>query len=164
MVDLEPGTQVAHCLAGGPQSQWLLTTSAGLGFQAPLSAMVSRQKAGKQFVTLEPQDHLLRPLLLNQDTREVALLSARLRLAIIVRDDIKTLSGGGRGTSLLAVDAPDQLSQVAEITASGLALSGIYRNQSKTEWLAGSELATYVTKRARKGKLLQTRLKNPVLG
>jgi topoisomerase IV subunit A len=164
MVDLEPGTQVAHCFAAGPQSQWLLTTSAGLGFQAPLSAMVSRQKAGKQFVTIEPQDHLLRPLLLNQDTREVALLSARSRLAIIERDDIKTLSGGGRGTSLLAVDAPDQLSQVAEITASGLALSGVYRNQPKTEWLAGPELASYVTKRARKGKLLQTRLKNPVLG
>jgi topoisomerase-4 subunit A len=164
MVDLEPGTHVAHCFAAGLQSQWLLTTSAGLGFQAPLSAMVSRQKAGKQFVTLEPQDHLLRPLLLNQDTREVALLSARSRLAIIGRDDIKTLSGGGRGTSLLAVDAPDQLSQVAEITASGLALSGVYRNQPKTEWLAGPELATYVTKRARKGKLLQTRLKNPVLG
>lgn len=164
MIDLEAGSQVAHVMACAPDAQWLFTTAAGLGFKAPASALVSRQKAGKQFITVEAGDEVLRPVLLGATDTHAALLSDRLRLAVIELAEIKPLAGGGRGTVLLAVDAPDRLSQVAAVGAAGLPITGTFRNQVRTDVLVGDTLEPYLSKRARKGKALQTRLKTPVLG
>ncbi len=164
MVDLEPGTQVAHLMASGADATWLFTTAHGLGFKAPAKALVSRQKAGKQFITLEHGDALLRPVLLPNGATSLALMSARLRLAVIALGEVKQLVGGGRGTVLLAVDAPDALEQVAPVGESGLSITGTYRNQTRTDVLVGDTLEPFLSKRARKGRALQTRLKNPVLG
>ena len=164
MVDLEAGTQVAHLMAADPDAMWLFATARGLGFKAPAKALISRQKAGKQFITVESGDELLRPVYLSPQTSALALLSARSRLAVIDLAEVKQLAGGGRGTVLLAVDDNDALAQVAPVGPSGLAITGTYRNQSRTDWLVGDTLEPYLSKRARKGRALQTRLKNPVLG
>lgn len=164
MIDLEAGAQVAHMMAGASDAKWLFTTSGGLGFTAPASALVSRQKAGKQFVSLEQDDQLLRPVLVRADTTHVALLSKRQRLAVIELGEIKQLSGGGRGTVLLAADRADPLEQVCAVGAQGLPITGTYRNQVRTDLLVGDTLEIYFSKRARKGRALQTRLKSPVLG
>ncbi len=163
MVDLELGSQVAHLMASGLDVQWLFTTAAGLGFKAPASALVSRQKAGKQFITLEVGDTLMRPVRVGPTDTHLALLSARARLSVIELGEVKQLTGGGRGTVLLAVDQPDYLAQVAMVGASGLSMTGSYRNQTRTDVLVGDTLEPYLSKRARKGKALQTRLKSPVL-
>ena len=164
MVDLEAGTQVAHLMAADPDAMWLFATARGFGFKAPAKALISRQKAGKQFITIESGDELLRPVYLAPQTSALALLSTRVRLAVIDLAEVKQLAGGGRGTVLLAVDDNDALAQVAPVGPSGLAITGTYRNQSRTDWLVGDTLEPYLSKRARKGRALQTRLKNPVLG
>ncbi len=164
MIDLEAGSQVVHLMAADADAQWLFTTANGLGFRAPARALVSRQKAGKQFITVEDGDKLLRPVLLSPTHQQLALMSERQRLAVIDLAEVKQLSGGGRGTVLLAVDTPDHLAQVAAVGAAGLAITGTFRNQIRTDVLAGDTLEPYLSKRARKGRALQTRLKTPRLG
>lgn len=164
MIDLEAGSQVVHLMASGTDAQWLFTTSAGLGFKAPASALVSRQKAGKQFITLDAGDELCRPVLLNSDTVRIALMSEKLRLAVIDADEVKRLTAGGRGTVLLALDTGDRLIQVVAVGAQGLSVTGTYRNQLRTDILVGDTLGPYLSKRARKGRVLQTRLKSPTIG
>ena len=164
LIDLEPGTQVIHSFAAEADQMWLITTSAGFGFKAPTSAMVSRQKAGKQFITLDTGEALMRPVQLDTSQTHVALLSSRQRLAVIDSEEIKKLAGGGKGTILIGLEASDQLSQVKPVGADGLPIRGTYRNQERTDILAGAALEAYFCKRARKGKLLQTRLKQPELG
>ncbi len=163
-VDLEPGTQVAHFVASDAKQMWLITTTSGFGFKAPASAMVTRQKAGKQFVNVEAQEQLLRPVRLDPAHQHIALMSSRQRLAVIETDEVKKLTGGGKGTILMALDASDQLQQVRAVDDKGLTIRGSYRNQVRADVLTGLALADYFSKRARKGKLLQTRLKNPELG
>ena len=163
MIDLEAGSQVAHIMASDTEAVWVFTTAGGLGFKAPASALVSRQKAGKQFITLEADDVLCRPVYQRQDSTHLALLSQKSRLAVISLDDIKRLVGGGRGTVLLVVDANDRLDQVVAVGPQGLSVTGTYRNQSRTDILVNDTLEPYLSKRARKGRLLQTRLKAPVL-
>ncbi len=164
MIDLEPGTQVAHLMAAAADANWLFSTVGGLGFMAPASALVSRQKAGKQFVALENRDQLLRPVRLDPGMTHLALLSKRLRLAVIDLAEVKQLSGGGRGTALLVVDGTDQMTQAHPFGSEGLKVTGTYRNLVRTDVLVGDTLEPYLTKRARKGRALQTRLKTPVLG
>jgi len=164
MIDLEAGARVCHVIASSPDQTWVFTTSVGMGLRAPVSALVTRQKAGKQFFTLEQADVLLRPVPVLPHATHLALMSARDRLAVIEIAEVKQLTGGGRGTVLLAVDAPDTLAQVSPVTPSGLSVTGVYRNQLRSEVLVGAALTPYLSKRARKGKVLQTKLKNPVLG
>jgi topoisomerase-4 subunit A len=164
LIDLEPGTQVIHSFAADADQMWLITTSAGFGFKAPTRAMVSRQKAGKQFITLDTGEALMRPVQLDDSQTHVALFSSRQRLAVIASEEIKKLAGGGKGTILIGLEAPDQLSQVKPVGAEGLPIRGTYRNQERTDMLMGADLAAYFCKRARKGKPLQTRLKQPELG
>lgn len=125
--------------------------------------MATRQRAGKQFVSLEEGDALLRPSPCFEGAQQLALLTVKGRLLVFGLDEVKRLSGGGRGTVLIGVDAPDTLSQVVPIGTLGLRASGIYRNKETEDVLAGATLEPYVGKRARKGKQLDVRVKQAVL-
>ncbi|WP_459614643.1 DNA topoisomerase IV subunit A [Bordetella sp. 2513F-2] len=163
MIDLEPGTRIVHMLAAAPDTRWLLTTRGGFGFATRLSDMTSRQRGGKQFVTLEAGDELLRPVPLFAGATQLALLSAKGKFLVFGLDEVKTLSGGGRGTILMGLDAADKLAQVVPVGPGGLRAVGIYRNKPTEDILAGEALAAYVGKRARKGRQLDVRPRQPVL-
>ncbi|VFR52655.1 Topoisomerase IV subunit A [plant metagenome] len=163
MIELEAGARIVHMIAAAPDSLWLMATQGGYGFAAKLSDMATRQRAGKQFVSLEEGDALLRPSPCFEGARQLALLTAKGRLLVFGLDEVKRLSGGGRGTVLIGVDAPDTLSQVVPIGTLGLRASGIYRNKETEDLLAGATLEPYVGKRARKGKQLDVRVKQAVL-
>ena len=163
MIDLTPGSRIEHMIASAAEQQWLLTTKKGFGFSTKLTDMTSRQRAGKQFVTLETGDTLLRPARPIPGATHVALFSAKGKLLVIALDEVKTLSGGGRGTILMIIDESDALSQCVPISSQGLRATGLYRNKQVEDLLQGASLASYVSKRARKGKLLDARPKNPVL-
>ncbi len=163
MIDLESGTHIGHMIAAAPDSRWMLSTAMGYGFSALLSDMVTRQRAGKQFVTIESGDAMLRPVPLFAQAQHLAMLSSKGRLLVIALDEIKQLSGGGRGTILMGIDAPDKLEQVVPVGAGGLRVTGIYRNKQAEDILAGPALGEYVSRRARKGKQIDVRPRQPVL-
>jgi topoisomerase-4 subunit A len=163
MIDLEAGSRIEHMVAAQADSAWLLTTQQGFGFIAKISDMTSRQRAGKQFVTLEPKDGLLRPVPMFAQAVRVAFLSSRGRMLLIEASEIKALASGGRGTILMGLDAPDILAQTVPVSKAGLRVTGTYRNKQVEDVLSGAELASYLSKRARKGKLLAVRSKEPVL-
>ena len=76
---------------------------------------------------------------------------------------IRDRSGGGRGTILMGLDGADKLDQTVPIGALGLRAAGIYRNKHTEDILVGAALAVYVGKRARKGRALDVRPKQPLL-
>jgi topoisomerase-4 subunit A len=163
MIDLAPGTRIVHMIAAAADSRWLFATQRGYGFIAQLSDMIGRQRAGKQFVTLEEGDALLRPVPVFQGAQRLALLSGKGKLLVFGLDEVKTLSGGGRGTILMGLDANDLLSQVVPVGSGGLRVAGVYRNKPAEDILSGVGLQAYVGKRARKGRQLDARPKQPLL-
>jgi topoisomerase-4 subunit A len=163
MIDLAPGSQIEHMLAASAESRFLFSTEQGFGFIAKMSDMVSRQRAGKQFITLEDKDALIRPVPVFEGTINLALMSSRQRLLVIPLDEVKTLASGGRGTILMGIDSPDKLAQCVPLSKAGMRVVGLYRNKQVEDIVSGARLAEYLSKRARKGKLLDIRSKNPVL-
>ncbi len=160
MVDLESGTRIEHFIAGASDSRWLLMQGSGLGFTAKLSDMTSRQKAGKQFVTLESGQHLLRPVPVFEQSTHLVMYTAKGRILIVGLNEVKSLGGGGRGTILMTMDANDNLAQVIPIGEAGMVVSGIYRNKQTADTMNLSALVDYIGKRARKGRLFDVRMKN----
>jgi len=163
MVDVEQGSRIVHMAAGPEDQRYAVGTRGGYGFVTTLKDMASRQRAGKQFVNLEEGDALLKPLALRQDDVQLAMLTAKGRFLVVELSELKTLSGGGRGTILMGLDAGDGIAQWLAAGQAGLVASGVYRNKQTDQPLGPAELAEYLGKRARKGKALAVKVKQPAL-
>jgi len=163
MADVEPGTRIVHMIAGAPGDRYVLGTRGGYGFVATLGGMTTRQRAGKQFVTISDGDALLKPLPVRETDRQLAMLTGKGRFLVLDLSELKTLSGGGRGTILMGLDDADALSQWVCAGPQGMAVSGMYRNKETVQALSAEALADYAGKRARKGKMLSVKPRNPVL-
>jgi len=163
MIDLAHGAKVAHMIAGAEDTRYLVGIRSGYGFITTLGEMSTRQRAGKQFFNLTKGDTLLKPLPLRSDDTWLALRSDKGRLLVIALDEIKSLSGGGRGTILMGLDVHDILVEWIAFSDQGLIAQGVYRNKETSMHLPLVDLQDYCGKRARKGRLLTLKIKQPRL-
>ena len=161
LIELQPGSQIAHTFAGSAEQRMLIATKGGNGFQCKLADMVGRQKGGKAFLTLDDGDAPLTPAPIGDEATHIACLSGNGRLLLVALDEVKVLSAGGRGVILMELDKGETLEQAIAVGAPGLVVSGTTPRSGKAESqkLAGANLLPYVGKRARKGKALETKLK-----
>ena len=118
-------------------------------------------KAGKQFISLNPGEKLLPPVLLQATDDRVAVLAESGRFHVFMLDELKQLSGGGRGVQLLPLDDKDSLvAAVAFGPSDSLVISGTGRGgKDREEILKPSLLAERLGKRGRKGKELDIKFK-----
>jgi topoisomerase-4 subunit A len=159
LIDLESGTQPLHYFAAAPDTTLLLSNTGGFGLLAQVGDMVSRQRGGKSFLTLEADDKVLPPVPLVVGHTQVVCLSMSGRLLAFPLQELKLQPKGGRGLTLMDVDAKDPLVSVASC-ASGVKVLGTGRGgKAKEEELKGASLAVYAGKRARKGKALDAGMK-----
>ncbi len=151
LIELEAGTQAAHYAAGGAQQVLLLAGTGGFGLLARVGDLHSRQKGGKAFLSLEAEEKMLPPSFIGAATR-VACLSLAGRLLVFGLDEIKLQAKGGRGLTLIDLDAKDALVSVAAFTQALQVLGTGRGGKPKDESLKGAGLASYAGKRARKGR------------
>jgi topoisomerase-4 subunit A len=150
LIDLEPGTQPAHYFAGAADALLLLAHTGGFGLLANAGDLVSRQRGGKSFLALEPEERLLPPALVVPGQARVACLARSGRLLVFPLADLKRQANGGRGLTLMDCDAKDPLLSVATC-GDALVVQGTNRGRDKDELLRGAALAGHEGKRARKG-------------
>ncbi|MDS1141898.1 DNA topoisomerase IV subunit A [Pusillimonas sp. SM2304] len=163
MIETEQGARITHMIAGRAQQRYVVGTQSGYGFITTLKDLTTRQRAGKQFVTLEKGDTLLKPVLLRDTDQYLAMLAKKGRFLVVELAELKRLSGGGRGTILMGFDAGDALAQWVAVGPQGIAAKGVYRNKEIIETLGLDALAEYIGKRARKGKNLSVKVKQAQL-
>ena len=153
LIELESGSQPAHYFAGAGAQTLLLAGTGGFGLLARVSDLVSRQKGGKAFLTLDETEKLLPPVLAhNAIAAQVACLSLTGRLLVFPLTEIKLQPNGGKGLTLIDLDAKDALVSVA-VFGQSLWVQGTGRGgKVKEELLRSAGLAIHIGKRARKGK------------
>jgi topoisomerase IV subunit A len=160
LIELESGSHLLHYFAASVDQPLLLASSNGFGFMAKLGDMVSRVKAGKSFMTIDEGAAPLTPMPVLPGATRVVCLSSNGRLLVFDVDEMKTLSGGGRGVILMALDPKETLRQALAIDARGLVLIGTGRGgKVRDEKLAGAALEAHVGKRARKGRAPESTIK-----
>ncbi|HEX7650629.1 MAG TPA: DNA topoisomerase IV subunit A, partial [Noviherbaspirillum sp.] len=120
LVELASGTRVLHYFAGPADTQLLLASTAGYGFTAKAGDMVSRVKAGKAFITLDEGDEPVAPQVVGSNAGAIACLSEKGRVLVFGMDEIKTLSGGGRGVILMELEKNEKLLSAVPISQKGL--------------------------------------------
>lgn len=161
-IELDPGSRVVHFHAGPPDETLMLATTAGLGFSAKVGDMVSRQRGGKAFITLDAGVEPVRPAAA-RGASALACLSGNGRLLVFGFDEVKPLASGGRGVTLQELDAKEKFIAALPIDERGVVVQGTFGGKPRAVPLAGNALAAHFGKRARKGRLIEARLKD-VLG
>jgi topoisomerase IV subunit A len=159
LIDLESGTQPLHYFAATADATLLLANTGGFGLLAKVGDMASRQRGGKSFLSIDDKDRLLPPVPVQPAHTQVACLGMSSRLLVFPLDELKLQSNGGKGLTLMDVDAKDPLVSVATC-ANAVKVLGLGRGQKpKEEDLKGATLASYAGKRARKGKVIDAAIK-----
>ncbi len=155
LIDLEPGTQAAQTFAGAADTMLLLANSGGYGLLAQAGDLHGRNRGGKSFLTLEAGDRVLAPAVVAPRHRQLGCLAADGRLLVFGLDELKQQPGGGRGLTLMDVDAAAPL-LAATPFAETLRVQGSGRGgKPREELLRGAALALHAGKRARKGRAVQ---------
>ncbi|HYD61852.1 MAG TPA: DNA topoisomerase IV subunit A [Noviherbaspirillum sp.] len=160
LVEVASGTRLLHYFAGTADTLLMLASTAGYGFTAKAGDMISRIKAGKAFITLDAGDEPLAPRTVASGASAVACLSEKGRLLVFGLDELKTLSGGGRGVILMELEKGEKLLAAQPISQKGVVVSGTGRGGKAQELsLTGAALSVHFGKRARKGKALDAKIK-----
>jgi topoisomerase-4 subunit A len=105
---------------------------------------------------------VLPPVPVGATHTQLACLAADGRLLVYGLDELKLQAGGGRGLTLMDVDAGAPLLAVASFASAVLVLGSGRGGKPREEVLKGQHLQEHVGKRARKGRPVAGLLK--VLG
>ncbi|MCC6534271.1 MAG: DNA topoisomerase IV subunit A [Burkholderiales bacterium] len=147
------------------QTLYLLSTSAGNGFICKLGDMVTRIRAGKEFMSV-PQGADVRPALelwpadaapRTAADALVAVLSSDGRLLLFPLADVPTRGNGGLGVQLIALPPAVRLQSIAVSHARALVIGGERRGKAVEETLQDDALAQHIGKRAQRGRLVGVR-------
>jgi topoisomerase-4 subunit A len=168
LIELETGSQILHYFAGPANATLLLSGTGGYGFLANVENMISRQKAGKAFVTCNAGETLCRPSLVSGAqgrvlssgspaawvvaATHVVCASTGGRILTFEISELKAMANGGRGLMLIDLEAKDTLAGAAAYTRS-IRIDGIGRGgKERDETLEIRSLNNARAARGRKGK------------
>ena len=153
LIELEAGTHIPFYFAGAANTYFLLSSSAGYGFLATVENMVSRQKAGKAFVTCNAGESICQPSRFDKEIHtHIACVSTAGRILTFELTDLKAMPNGGRGLMLLSLEEGDTLAGAAAYTRS-VKIIGIGRGgKEREEVLEIRSLNNAKGIRGRKGK------------
>ena len=163
LIELESGTQLVHFFAGPAAALLLLANSGGYGFLAMVEHMISRQKAGKAFMSLGEGETVCAPSLVSLPANgagspamppatHVACASTGGRILTFEIGDLRAMANGGRGLMLIDLEAKDTLAGAAAYTRS-IRIEGVGRGgKAREETLEIRSLNNARAARARKGK------------
>jgi len=164
MIDLASGSKLIGYVAGAPATALMLATTSGFGFTATLGDLVSRQKAGKQFITVDDGAEPLRPQVFDPAVdRLLMCLSEKGRVLAFDMNEVKAQSGGGRGVTLMDLDDGEKLVVALPVAKAGAVLHATKGTAARPVEvnLAGAAMEAQRGHRARKGKLVDSKLKPP---
>ncbi|UCU92411.1 DNA topoisomerase IV subunit A [Hydrogenophaga taeniospiralis] len=160
LIELESGTQPLHYFAGPAHATLLLSGTGGYGFLATVENLVSRQRAGKAFISMGEGETICAPSHVahtsgNQPllpATHVACASTGGRILTFEIAELKAMEKGGRGLMLIDLEAKDTLAGAAAYTRS-VKIEGIGRGgKDRDETLEIRSLNNARAARARKGK------------
>src|SRR5258706_5946079 len=128
--------------------------SGGNALRARIENFVTRQRAGKQFVTLDEGESLLSPALIPAGAVEAAALSAEGRLLVFPLEEVNELPSGGRGVMAIRLHEGEAMLALQPLGAD-LRVAAHGRGDKRiTLTVKPGDIEHYRGSRARTGRVL----------
>ena len=142
-------SKIVHFLSAEPTEKILISSSSSYGFICNVADMVSKQKAGKRFLTIGENDEILEPEIVGLKSKFFALSSDGKAVIYDIKE-IKLLDGG-KGVILIGLNDKEKLIRVKTFTDS-MAIIGKTSSGNIMEFVINSRnIAKWISKRAKKG-------------
>jgi topoisomerase-4 subunit A len=156
LIEVATGAKIVHVICGVTELSVLLATSASYGFVCTIGDMVGRNKAGKQFITIEADEQILQPVLFTPAEQAwVVSVSRSGRLLAFPLPEMKRLAAGGRGLIVMGLEEGDALASVTVTVKAKLTISAeTATGREQAIRLSETDLQAHFGKRARMGKIL----------
>ena len=154
------GSAIVGLMSAAPETPVLMGTSGGNSLRARLENFVTRQRAGKHFVSLDEGESLLEPSMIPAEAKEVAALSGEGRLLVFPLEEVKELPSGGKGVMAMRLHEGESMiglravKDAIEIAARGRGDKAI------TIAIDARTIEHYRGARARTGRVLQPSFKH----
>ena len=154
------GTSIVGLVSGAPETALLMATAGGFALRAKLEGLITRQRAGKQFVSVGEGDALMAVAPYPVDAKEAAALSAEGRLLVFPMEEVNELPNGGRGVVAMKLHDNEKMVGFTAVGPAGLKVAAIGRGDKRiTVEIAPKSLAHYRGNRARSGRVLEQKVK-----
>ncbi len=161
LIELQDSAKVAQVLSDVTEAKYLFAGSGGYGFVATVADLVSRQKAGKTFMSLDADELPVKPAKINGGTLNAITASGRLLLFPVA--DIPEMAKG-RGNKIIELDRKDALVAVLVNYGNTLTVEGSGRGGKEAKaHIDGKALDPYRGKRANKGQVIESKIKPDTL-
>jgi topoisomerase-4 subunit A len=149
------GSPIVGMISATPELPVLLATSGGNALRAKVEGFVTRQRAGKSFVSVGEGESLLAPTVLGATVKEVAALSRDGRLLVFALAEVNELPSGGKGVMAMRLHEGEPMLGLQPADA-GLKIAAIGRGDKRTTLtVKPADLDHYRGARARSGRVLQ---------
>jgi topoisomerase-4 subunit A len=157
LVDTQGGA-IVGMLSGPPDVPVLIGTSGGNALRARIEGFVTRQRAGKQFVTVDEAESVRSPVAIPAAATEVAALSEEGRLLVFPLDEVKELPSGGRGVMAMKLHEGETMLGVRPVEDP--VRIAILRGEKRVAVeVDAKSIEHYRGARARTGRVLQARFR-----
>lgn len=156
-VQFQDGDVPFDYICGAPGTVLLFTSDAAMGFFCKMSDLAVRQRGGKSFFILDGAKPL--PVQVSTPlTGWIAALSSSGRLVVFTTDELRALSSGGKGTTIMALQDDEKLVAAVPISPNGVVVVGKGRGGKIQELLVGPRsIEDYRTRRGRKGRFVEAK-------
>jgi topoisomerase IV subunit A len=159
LIELQGDAKVAHACCGALDQKFLVAGTGGYGFVAAFEDMITRQRAGRAFMTLDAGEEPLPPVPLSPGLDHVAALSSRGRLLVFPLAEMREVARG-RGVIVIGLEREENLAAVGLATSRKVTLRGTNRlGRPVVVAIEGDDLGKHVLHRARKGALIGPKIK-----
>ena len=149
------GTPIVGLLSASPDTPVLMSTSGGNALRARIDGFVTRQRAGKQFFTVDEGESQRTPSLLPADAKEVAALSGEGRILVFPLEEVKELPSGGRGVMAMKLHDGESMLGLRPVQ-DAIRIAAIGRGDKRiTITIDAKSIEHYRGARARTGRVLQ---------
>jgi topoisomerase-4 subunit A len=154
------GTPIVGMLSTTPEVTVLLATSGGNALRAKVEGFITRQRAGKSFVSVGEGETLLAPTILAPGLKEVAALSRDGRLLVFPLEEVNELPSGGKGVMAIKLHEGQPMLGLAPAD-DGVKIAIVGRGDKRTTIVVRpGDLEHYRGARARTGRVLQSKFKS----
>ena len=156
-VQFQDGDVPFDYICGASDIVLLFTSDAAMGFFCKMSDLAVRQRGGKSFFILDGANPL--PVQVSTPlTGWIAALSSSGRLVVFTTDELRALSSGGKGTTIMALQDDEKLVAAVPISPNGVVVVGKGRGGKIQELLVGPRsIEDYRTRRGRKGRFVEAK-------
>lgn len=157
------GSTFVTCLLGNDDEQYLLCSDSGYGFIGTLSDMQSKNKAGKNLITLPANAQILTPArVVDPEKSYIAAVSNEGRLLVFPAADLPQMARG-KGNKMISIPTARAASR-EELMVSAVAFSAedtllVYSGKRHLN-LKFSDLEHYLGERGRRGNKLPRGFQN----